>query len=80
MANWAGFSNVAVATAGQLSNIQSEGAGSARAWSLSQNLPNPFNPVTTIGYALAGDLASGIYLYRLRAGEFTATRKMLLMR
>jgi hypothetical protein len=28
----------------------------------------------------ASDLASGIYLYRLEAGDYTAVRKMILMK
>jgi hypothetical protein len=88
---------------------------------LSQNIPNPFNPVTLIGFGLSepanvrlqiydaeGKLvktlvdefrqarvfnekwdgldnrgravASGIYFYRLVAGDFEQTRKMVLLR
>jgi hypothetical protein len=83
---------------------------------LEQNLPNPFNPVTTIAFTLpstqhvslkvydvsgrevativngtrpagrhkvsfeATNIASGIYFYRLRAGEFIATKKMIVVR
>jgi S-formylglutathione hydrolase FrmB len=78
--------------------------------------PNPFNPTTTIGFALSeaarvqltvydmqgrkvaevvngyrdaghhevtfdgANLASGVYVYRLRAGDFSANGKMVLMR
>lgn len=85
-------------------------------YSLSQNHPNPFNPSTTIPYALAeaghvmlkvfnlrgqevatlvnenklaGEYAvkwnpqnipSGVYVYRLQAGEFTGTKKLILLK
>ena len=91
-------------------------APTPRDYALEQNFPNPFNPNTTISFALkeagfvsltvynllgqnvatlvsqrmdvgrysatftAKDLPSGIYVYRLDVNDFTATKKMVLMK
>jgi photosystem II stability/assembly factor-like uncharacterized protein len=85
-------------------------------YELAQNFPNPFNPNTTIKYALpeasfvklvvynalgevvktlvsdnrdagyyetvfdAKELASGMYIYRIEAGSFISTAKMILLK
>ena len=96
-------------------------ADTPAAYHLSPNYPNPFNPETTIQYALpedgdvqlviynttgqtvrtlvgasqpagyhrvmwdsrdaGGDLVSGgVYFYRMTVGEFSQTRRMILLR
>jgi hypothetical protein len=91
-----------------------EGQEFPKAYQLSQNFPNPFNPTTKVSYRLpvasevrlvvydllgrevanlvtgrkeagthtvpfdAKDLGSGMYFYRLRAGEFVATKRMVI--
>jgi len=95
-----------------------------KAFSLSQNIPNPFNPSTTISYcipegkmvdvtlriynvrgqlikslvdvprqypgeyhvfwdgrtAIGETVASGVYFYRLQAGDYVKTRKMVILK
>lgn len=101
--------------AGSTSEITDNNA-LAFSFKLSQNFPNPFNPVTSIQYSIpqrsnvtlkvydvlgnevktlvneekdrgvysvnfdASGLASGMYLYRLQAGSFVETKKMILLR
>ena len=45
-----------------------------------QELPAGRHQVTWDGRTLSSPLSSGVYFYRLRAGDFTATRRMTLVR
>ena len=101
---------------GNVTNVSAEDDQLPGTFSLSQNFPNPFNPVTSITFTVpqAGQvtlevfdmlgrsvellvseerpagtyevkldgtaLSSGVYVYRLTAGERTAVRKMILMK
>lgn len=97
-------------------NIAYKQGGIPVTYTLSQNFPNPFNPLTTITYNLptashvtlevynvmgqkvatvvdgfreagvhsyewgGSEFSSGVYFYRLHAGDFVKTRKMILMK
>jgi len=111
---WGPYSLTRVLTMGQ-TGVE-EVSETPTEFSLSLNYPNPFNPSTTIAYALPRDsyvklevfnllgervstlrdglqdagyhsvtfnakgLPSGIYFYRLNAGDFVETKKLVLMR
>ncbi|MBM2846233.1 MAG: hypothetical protein HW407_1545, partial [Bacteroidetes bacterium] len=97
-------------------DVQDQTGEACNQYRLEANYPNPFNPVTTIGFGIpnhervqlkvfnslgqeiatlvneemaAGTyrvpfsptgLASGVYFYRLRAGGFTTTRRMIVLK
>ena len=99
---------------GNLMNVRVAKSALPTEFALSQNTPNPFNPLTKIGFDLpvsadwkldiyningqlvqsyngtnighvdvswdAANTASGIYFYKLTAGSFTETKKMVLMK
>lgn len=103
-------------TNGGITAVQQTGTAIPENFTLSQNFPNPFNPVTRIDFDIptssftklivydqtgreietlvngqlatgsykyewnAGDFPSGIYFYKLQAGEFTETKKMALIK
>ena len=103
-------------TVGYSQEIEVDAGKILSGYSISQNFPNPFNPVTTIDYQLpvsgfvvlrvydirgnevntlvkeykpagrysinfdASSLSSGVYLYRLQAGLFNSTKKLVVLK
>ena len=99
---------------GNMMDIRVNKTAFPSSFALSQNIPNPFNPITKIGlslptqsdwtlniYNVAGQLVkdfrgnnignvtvewdasmvpSGVYLYKLNAGSYSDTKKMVLMK
>ncbi|HET6274186.1 MAG TPA: T9SS type A sorting domain-containing protein, partial [Bacteroidota bacterium] len=110
---WSNISRTATVNPNGI-DVQRGGVGNR--YGLDPNYPNPFNPLTTIGFEIpnhervrlrvfnslgqeiatlvneemaagryrvsfsASELASGVYFYRLTAGGFTATRRMIVVK
>ena len=111
-----GMTSKNIASNDNIKKEQITGSSVPTKYELSANYPNPFNPSTSIEYAVPNDgmvtlkvydvlgrevanlvneympsgrykitwdaskMASGIYVYRMTAGKFTTSRKMLLMK